>query len=280
MGAYPYLVAGLEELRLDSPRRNFSLHEYFMHGRELLSASDFEQLRRLFFFNDIRNTVYLFFNQKQKKEDYVTPAYYDQNEFLEGKKDHELFFPFLRRFYDSQEGNGRRVAPDLPPADELTLFLYEDLSTLVSGFSERWYQFELELRNFSLAIALKRDGIDPAKRVIPIGVVAEAVGKSQAPDFGLEREFPWTAEILAHTDSALDFEQTIERVRWNWLENENNVEWDGIEAVLAYAVRLQSVERWDVLDEASGRKTFETMLGTIERSIRFSVELAGPGGQT
>lgn len=278
MGHYTYIMSSLQELKLFDPGRNFTTLQLFLFCRDQLRPQDMEKLRLLFLMNDIRNTVYLNFNEKQRQEDYVRPACYDEDSFWAGRKDHSLFFPFLQRFYLQLEGEPRAY-PDLPMADELTFYFYEDVETLVSGFTLDRYLMERELRNLALALTEIHEGRGPLGRLIPSGIVYEAVAASPNPkDWNLEKSLPWASYLLPLVDQPLELEVTLEKIRWAWLDEQEPESWDSLEALMIYFVRLQTVERWEALELEAGKTRFESLLGTLNRTIRFTIEIANPGG--
>ncbi len=280
MGNYTYLMSSLQELKLFDPGRNFSSMELFLFCREQLSAADMEKIRRMFLMNDIRNTVYLNFNEKQSREDYVRPSYYDEDFFWVARQDHALFFPFLQRFYAELEGSAQAF-PELPRADELAFFLYEDIESLVSGFSLQRYYIEREIRNLALALTEIHEGKPPLRRLIPSGIVYDAVALSANPaDWQLEKSLPWASELLPLIDQPLELEVALEKIRWAWLDAQAPESWDSLEALMIYFARLQTVERWEALDLEAGKTYFNTLLNTLNRTINFAIEIANPGGIT
>ena len=280
MAKYYYLVSSLADLILDGNRRSPGQRKVFMFCREEMAPRDFEQVRKLFLFNDIKNAVFLYFNQKQKQEDYITPAYYDEATFNENLKDTDQFLPFLRRFYE-QKKSGIRAYPELPETDELTSFFYEDLESLTEpGFLRDYFQFELNLRNITTAMALRKNEMPLAGKLIPCGSANETIGKNEtAADFGLAAEFPYVNRLIALSQRSqlLDFEKALEDLRWKWLDERLGDDYFSTETILAYFVKLSSVDRWESLSQEKGEELFNGIVNTIKRSIRFSIEFITTG---
>lgn len=281
MTKYYYLVSSLADIVLDSGRRSQSPRQLFLFAMEQMKPRDFEQVRQLFLFNDIKNAVFLYFNKKQKQEDYALPAYYDEVTFNENLQEPNLFLPFLAKFYEMKKA-GIRMYPELPETDALTSLFYEDLEdfTTADGFLRAYFYFELNLRNICTAIAFRKNGLDLTGKLIPRGGAYETISKNEsASDFGLTNEFPFVGRLitLSQQTQLLDFEKALEDIRWNWLDERVGDDYFSTEAVLAYFVKLNSVHRWEELSKETGDELFNGIVNNIKRSIRFSIEFITTG---
>lgn len=279
MAQYYYLVSSLADIMIDSGRTSPDLRQLFVFCMEEMAPKDFEQVRKLYLLNDIKNTIFLHFNKKEKQEDYVQPAYYDEGTFNENLKDPSLFLPFLTQFYELKKA-GKRLYPQLPETDELTSLFYEELDEFTDGFLREYFHFELNLRNITTALALRKNGLAVAGKLIPSGSAYELIGKNESQsDFGLGDEFPFVERLVALNQQSqlLDLEMAVEDIRWKWLDENVGDDYFSTEAILAYFVKLNSVTRWDQLDKERGQELFDGIVNTIKRSIRFSIEFITTG---
>ena len=245
-----------------------------------MREKDFEQVRKLFLYNDIRNTVLLHFFKKKRQEDYATPAYYDELTFNENLKDTSCFLPFLSKFYELKK-SGKRQYPHLPETDELTAHFYEDLDDITEpGFLRDYFHFELSLRNITCAIAFRKNNLPISGKLIPFGSAYELISKNeQASDFGLSDEFPFVERLVAMSQEGnlYDAEMAIERIRWGWLDERVGDNYFSTDAIVSLFVKLMSIERWEVLSKEKGDELFNGLMNTIKRSIRFSIEFITTG---
>ena len=74
---YYYLISSLAELILHSSKKPIGIDDFVNFCSEELAEKDFDNLKKLFLFNDIRNAV----NSQNKDYRYMTPSYYTQEEF-------------------------------------------------------------------------------------------------------------------------------------------------------------------------------------------------------
>lgn len=281
MASYHYLGATLPDLQLDRPMREprTSTKELFVWCMEELSPRDFDQVRLLYLFNDIKNVVFFHFNQKTRAEDYQSPSYYDEATFFALRDDPLDFLPFLARFYELKAA-GERVWPDLPETDEVTALFYHDLDNLAPcPFLTDYLTFLCDLRNVASAITYRRSGLPVAAKLLPWGGAWERIVEhEQDPDFGLGDDWPFAEELVgAAADGRLRFELAVEEVVWDWLDDRAGTDLFSLDAILAHFVRLGSCERWETLREEQGKEALEGILGTVQRSIRFSVEFNKTG---
>jgi hypothetical protein len=268
------------DLSLEGARVGQGLRKWFFHAMDEMREQDFDQVRKLFLYNDIKNTILLYFYKKKRQEDYATPAYYDELSFEENRKDTSCFLPFLARFYELKKA-GKRQYPHLPETDELTALFYEDLESITEpGFLRDYFDFELSLRNITCAIAFRKNGLPISAKLIPFGTAYELICKNEAAtDFGLADEFPFIEKLVSPSEagSLYDAEMAIEKVRWEWLDERVGDNFFSTDAIISFFVKLRSIERWEELSKEKGEELFNGLMNTIKRSIRFSIEFITTG---
>lgn len=272
---YPYLCSALDPLSYEPVKRGLSLREAFLFAMEEFVEADRESLRKLFLFNDIKNVVLLHFRRKERQEDYQTPSYYPEAEYESVKADPMLALPFLRVWWENKAA-GTRLFPKLPETDELTTLFYESLTSLLEpGFVRDWYLFELELRNFTVALTLEATGLAATEKLIPHGVVYADIlaGKPAARDAGASLGYLETIRSVETSLAAAERER--ERLRWSWIDDRLGPDWSSADAAMGILVKLWSVERWENLTRRRGEERFDSIVDTMRRSIRFAVEFGG-----
>jgi hypothetical protein len=70
------------------------------------------------------------------------------------------------------------------------------------------------------------------------------------------------SEALSHGNPR-DTELAVDKLRWSLIEERQGTEGFGIEAIVAYGLKLKLAERWASLDEDAGRKSFEAIIQTL-----------------
>ena len=136
MKQYYYLVSSLYDLILDSGKKVVSIRDFLEFCREELTERDYFELKKLFLFNDIKNAV----SYKKIGDKYLTPAFYDEEEFLENLKDIDSFLPFLNDFYYNINNNKKNDS-NLDEIDDLTLLFYENLDVITNKFIKEYKSF-------------------------------------------------------------------------------------------------------------------------------------------
>jgi len=279
---YPFLAASLDAVAYDPVQKGMSLRDTFRLCHAQLHGDDREALRRLFLFNDIKNIVYMYFRQRIRQGDYLYPAYYIEEHYHECRKDPLMAFEFIRRWWDLKDA-GIRHLPHLPETDVLTTLFYEGLDEVIPrGFIRDWYLFELELRNFTVALALESGhadtlGIEIKDKLIPFGWVYDEISHGAKAGKDVGREGGWAEQIRQETGGVRRSELICERARWDWIDEHLGADLCSADTVYAHLIRLWSVERWEELTRKSGEERFASIVDTMRRSIRFAVEFDGAG---
>ena len=269
MKQYYYLVSSLYDLILDSGKKVISIRDFLGFCGEELAERDYFELKKLFLFNDIKNAV----NFKKRGDKYLTPAFYDEEEFLENLKDIDSFLPFLNDFYYNINNNKKNDS-NLDEIDDLTLLFYENLDVITSKFIKEYFLFELNLKNISVAYSLRKNGIDFKNKIIPFGDSFENILKNNSPDFGLSNEFQFIERLMAvyEKNDLIEIEKTLEDIRWNYLDTICENEFFSINNIYSYTIKLLSVERWLSLSKERGEEFLNRLIDQIKGNIKFPDE--------
>ncbi len=276
MKNYYYFISSLIELILDSDKNFLKIEDFIEFAEEQLDSRDFDNLKKVFIFNDIKNSLFY----KKEGDQYITPSYYSLDDFEENLKDTDQFFPFLARYYFNAKGD-RREYPDLNINDEILLFLYEELDDFAKGTLNEYFLLELNLRNISLALSLRQNNLPIANKIIPYGDYYENILKSSSPDFGLNGDLPFVEKLVSSYEKGdiMETEKAIDNIKWDELDKicENGV--FSFDFVLSYCVKLMSIERWLKLDKPHGEAMLAKLIEKIRGAIKFPNEFMMIGGK-
>lgn len=58
----------------------------------------------------------------------------------------------------------------------------------------------------------------------------------------------------------------MDLLKWEWLEEHTFFKPFDIESVFAYLLKLEMIERWVMLDKATGEKTFREIVGAMKKA--------------
>jgi hypothetical protein len=274
---YYFLASSLPELSRRGPKRAPSVEELLERCARELHPDDYRSLKALFLLNDVANAV----TYRAPGDPFLSPSFFSQEELLAGRTEPERLLPFLALFF-ANAATGVRLHPALLEVDELTLLFYQRLDDIGDGFVRAYFRHELDLRNIAVALGLRQQSLPLDGRLIPIGAAYEGIAGGRGEDFGLSDSFPYVGRLVAaYRESSLTGrEQALEEVRWSWLDGWLGVDWFSSDYVLAYLVRLRSIERWQRLRAEAGGEVFDELLNTVHRSVRFAIEFTKLGRGT
>ncbi|MCG8572543.1 MAG: DUF2764 domain-containing protein [Spirochaetes bacterium] len=276
MRQYYYLISSLVEIAIDMPKKTVNMADVMQFFAEELAQKDFDDLKKIYLFSDIKNLIYF-----QKEDDpYLFPAYYLKEEYLELKKDTDSFLPFIaEHFYlKNQE---KRAYPDLTEIDEIVMLFYQYLEEFSNTFVKDYFLFELDLQNITTALSLRMNELPYGNKLIPFGEKKKKIAKSTSHDFNLGGDFPGIEKLVEAYEShdLIRIEKTIEDIRWNWLDESTLDTHFALPNVIAYAVKLASVERWSAMTEEKGQAVLDELIEKIKSSIDFGEEFNTIGGK-
>ncbi len=266
MGNYYYLISSLPDLILDSGKSVITLKEFIEFCSEQLNEKEFNKLKKIFIFNDIKNSVF----HKEKNFKYLIPSFYSEEEFKENLKDTDTFFPFMAEYFYHDKSD-KRIYPKMLKTDELILLFYEYIDNLPGDLLKKYFMFELDLCNALTALSLRANEITDPDKIIIYTDESKAFLKSTAADYGLSQHLEYLNKLVDvyKTGDLIKIEKTVESIKWQWLE-ENAEEFEfSFNFLCSYAIKLLSVERWYHLTDKSGDEVLNNIMGNISNSVNF-----------
>ncbi len=144
---------------------------------------------------------------------------------------------------------------------ELSLIIEDRAAEALSPFAQWWHHLDTQIRNQLARFRAGRLHVEarPYQRMHSGYDVAVEQGVSDA----LSRSQP------------LEREQALDRCRWEALDERILANPFGFEVVLAYAIRLNLLDRWTELTDEKGLERIETF---ITENAETSLELQRLGG--
>ena len=138
-----------------------------------------------------------------------------------------------------------------------------DGSSAASAFAARWRDTEAQLRNTIARNRAARRNVEVTSHLRPqtsFSVYLEhAVAEAYSKPHPLEREL------------------ALDRFRWNFLDELVRTSPFGLEAVLAYGLKLRLVERWQGLTDEAGRAALREAVQRV-REAAAPASVAGGNG--
>ncbi|HEX2957129.1 MAG TPA: DUF2764 family protein [Chitinispirillaceae bacterium] len=265
---YYYLVAGLPDIILDDGKLSVTFDELMQEISEQVEASDRELLKVLRLPYDNKNLVSII---DKNDAAFDSRGYFSREELSDGVKNPETLPGFMQEYVEAAN-DGKELFPGLAKEDQLTWLFYDEVTRHNNSFIAEWFSFERDLRNVIAGINYRRQlehiELLGSEREKPVNMIvlgrneiAEAVLRSNAPDFGIGSSVPWVEQVIAASKGPLiDFEKAVDTLRWNVLNDLTCFSYFSIETILAFVVKMLMVERWKNLDPEAGKDRLDLLV--------------------
>jgi hypothetical protein len=276
MSKYYYLISGLPAISLEDTKSICSVADFKAEIDPVLSLWDRKIVRWFFLKFDNRNLlVHLhperggdfdergIFAEETLKE--ICELMRTEDRIPSGYAVPAYFEAFIREYYARLEELSMTEHPVLWE-DKLSSLYYNEAVKCRNKFMSSWFEMNLDINNVMTAVNCRNHGLDKERFIIGNNEVAGQLRSSNARDFNVANSVDSLAEVMQISEEK-DLrirEKRIDVLRWNWLEEHTLFRFFDIESVIAYLLRLEMIERWLTLDNASGRETFRNLVHTMK----------------
>ena len=272
---YYTLVAGLKEWALDADTKGFDARAIIDAVAEELSAGDAKAVKLLYTYYDIENLLTL----RRGGSRVLGLGNLSAEQLAEEMEHPEQLPKFAQKLILAYARPEDTEWDDVDKsiAFEKAMFeaYYNECAHSSSGFLREWAAFDKALRNVSAAVTARRLDLPVAEVLVGDDEIVQGLTKSSAADFGLKGELPWIDTLLSALGEdvdMLDKEHRIDLIRWEMSEELTAFDYFNIDAVLAYLVRINLVDRWSRLDGARGKEMYQRLVSAL--SARDKIENA------
>jgi hypothetical protein len=276
---YHYLVAGLPDILIDDKKLSFNSTEFRDSLTEFLPSEELNIIKLFFWRLDNDNVL----DKLTKKDSEISKkGNLDENnidDLLTAVKEDSfseklLGIPeYFKKFIEAYK-NETPVITGKSWELQLSELYYEYAIANSNAFVSKWFQFESNLNNLLTASKCKKYDVPVEGQLIGSGDLVDKLTRSTSKDFGLDNEFPFLDQILKalDEDDFLEQEKKIDRVKWDYLNEEVFFHYFTIEKLFAFLIQLTLVERWLALDKETGQELFNELINNMEASYEFPVE--------
>ena len=257
----------MREYTLEADKKGFDARAVIDEIREELNKSDRNALELFYGYYDIENIIGL----KAGRSRFNVLGNFSREE-LEQQMARPTALPsymaeVLRAYADpeNEEAVGR-VDLSLPIEHNLFTAYYKACAESGCGYLRAWAEFDRTLRNVCAAYAARRSGKDVDNVVVGGGVIADALMRSSAADFGLKGEVDYLDEVMAAVadeQNLVEKERKIDRIRWSMSDELAEKDYFNINTILSYLSKLNIVQRWFSLDERVGRAMYDELIASL-----------------
>ncbi len=259
MAQYYYLVAGLPDILQGIPKKGLLYDQVIEEINDELTDSDRNLLSLIRYRFDCDNLASLI----EGKKDFDSRGMFSRSELEQEIASPDQTPQFMKEFLESRK-EGKELFQGLGVKEQILAGYYSTILEHKNAFIQEWASFELDLTNVIAAKSARLLELPAEKSVIQLNDNAEKLAKSSASDFGLAGHIGWLDTVLSNFGTPKKLEMAIDTICWQKADEISDGNWFGIEAILAFTVKLNTVSRWMQLDPEVGMERLNDLLQNIK----------------
>ena len=273
MSNYYCLVAGLPDLSMDESKKVYSVTNFKEELYPNLSSAD-KKLIDLYFLKYDNHDLLKLLKHKNASMDKRGNFTAEQlgaliNSAKEGdtpdKTMPSYFYEFLEVYFQRHEEE------DFMAEDYLAGCYFNYAMKCSNRFVSAWFEFNLNVNNLLAAYTSRKYKLDVASNVIGSSEICEAIRTSTARDFGLTGILDYFEKVqhISETDSLVEKEKKIDQLKWDWMETESFFNYFSIEKIFVFLLKLELIERWNILDKEKGNEMFRNIIQHLKDEVKI-----------
>ncbi|MDR0745414.1 MAG: DUF2764 domain-containing protein [Mediterranea sp.] len=280
MSNYYYLIAGLPDLTLEDSKLSYTVSG-FREGDIYPSLSDADKrLIDLFYLKfDHANVLKLLKNKDAEIDTRGNFSAVELAEYIaaikEGGAVNPKEFPsylvtFITNYFSDMPAGDD---PELPENGLAALYYAYGMESK-NRFVASWFEFNLILNNVFAALTARKYKTEVSRNIVGDTAITETLRTSGARDFGLTGEVTYFDQLvkISEIDELLEREKKIDRLKWNWIEDEIFFHYFSVERIFAFLLKIEMIERWLSLDKERGKEMFRELIGSLKDDVRIPAE--------
>lgn len=277
---YYCFVSGLPDISFDSTKLPFTVDEFRETLAEVLKPKDLVVVKRYFLKYDNENLIAFLkdrnatFNalgsiEPQTMADLVEAVKEDAR--LPKSAAPHYFADYIRAWLDENAENQNRIWEDF-----MTSFYMDYGMQSRNTLLAKWFELNLNIGNVLAAIYSRKYDQPIADAIVGNNDVAQSIRENVGVrDFGLGlldfEHFDTLVRLSEETD-IYDRERKIDKLRWDWLEENTVFDYFNIEYIFAYLCKLQILERWVSLNAKEGERVFRELIARLKSGVEMPEE--------
>lgn len=266
--SYIAFIAGLPDISVDDRKLSITLKSFNEAAADYLSLKDRKMLDLLLMTDDNKQVVRLLEKQSPDETlDTIYPLSVLQNE-VDGVEV-SVLPKYLQNFIADYKSG--KIKEDQVAENLLAEAYYNALKGCGNKFIADYANFSMNLKNLVAALNCRKFGKNIADEIIGSNAFAAELKTSQLKDFGLADGNEWVAQVVAlmASPNLVEREKGLDSVVWNYLDEALTFKYFSVEILIAYVLKLKSLERWSKMDTDSGRKVFSELVDKFRKSLKF-----------
>ncbi|WP_319503237.1 DUF2764 family protein [uncultured Draconibacterium sp.] len=276
---YHCLIAGLPDLFFDENKTTVTDSVFREELQHQLSPTDFKLVEYLFLPFDNQNLLNIFFRQDNLSF-YPGNITKQELEFQFSPDNEEIQLPdYMKIFLNWMKGKDKKHA-DPEAKNILTSLFYEHALKCPNSFLQNWFRFELNLKNIFTAFNCKQYNYEPEIHLLQVNGQDSVCSllmenKLKADDF--EELLPYHEQLFKIAESNrkwIEKEKAIDKIKWEYLEENTFFHFFTIEKILAFTIKLLLIGRWLKLDNETGKKLLNNLIDELKTNYEFPAEFS------
>lgn len=264
---YYYLITALPDLSLADKDPGFTVPGFRNAIIEQLNPEDTELMRILYYRFDIENFVTLI---KKRNHPWRTEGNFGKDEMQEMRSLPDTLPDFLCAFTQETSKEWGHMSSKALLNVATTYFI--DWSRSVSNsFLRKWLYFDHNLKNLLIWLNSRKFHLNHVDEVLGSHFEAEYLRATKSGELDLKSWDFQFREALRHYDNP-DIavrELIINEMRWHYLDELVQPYPFGIEQLLAFAIRLQLINRKLTATEELGSQRLTDLVASIRKEYQI-----------
>ena len=273
---YYCLVAGLPDLLFNENKMGFSSLTFRNELKDQLGQTDYDLVKTIFLPFDNKNLLNLLFNQN--KPFHPTGNYSEK--FLKTQVIQPNEIPDYMIRYIKWVNNQDSPKFSLNNENKLYELFYKYALQVKNEFLSKWFTFNLNLKNLITAMNCNRYNYDIKSQIIESekqSSINTLLLNNRLNHDLFEEELPFAEQIfrIANSDSSMiEKEKSIDKIRWDYLDEEIFFHFFTIEKIISFVVKLIIAERWMKMDKKTGKELLNRLIHELKTSYKFTAEFS------
>ena len=266
-GPYYSLISGLPELSINDKSLLYDMISYRELVKDSMAAEDFEMLQILYYRFDISNFVAIV---KELDKPWNEAGNLSKEELEEGIQMPELLPEFFRNFFDTHDSTWKDLSTKQLKNAVTSSFL-DWTRNIPNRFVKKWISFDQNLKNLLIWLNATKFKMDVSEDVLGESHEAEYLRKTGPDDLDLKSWDNAYKEALTHFDNPniAVREFVIEEMRWKYLDEIEQDYYFTKERLMAFAVRLQIIDRNIRTTEGKGKERLNKLMTDIQEGYQL-----------
>ena len=264
---YYYLISALPELNLTDKELKYTMISYRTSVMEQLDYKDANLLKILYYPFDIINLINLI---KDSEDDWDERGNYTKDQLFEMLELPDSLPEFMQNFVEQTQSEWKKkTGKEL--LNKATEIFVDWSREAPNKFLREWLYFDQNLKNLLIYLNSHKFELDAKQEVLGQNYEATYLRNTPFEDLNLRSwDLPFKEALTQFDNPNVAIREfVIDEMRWNYLEDlEENYSF-GIERLLAFAIKLQIINRNIEDKEEDGKMRLQQLQENIKEAYKM-----------